>query len=66
MMIKRVFLLAIPLVVLGLGGYALFCSLTDTWRAEPPSVHVMCMALVAIAEAMLAIIASSMEGDRDA
>ncbi|MEV0616152.1 hypothetical protein AB0I81_22755 [Nonomuraea sp. NPDC050404] len=66
MTVKRVVWLAIPMVVLGLGGYALVCSLTDTWRAESPSVHVMCMALVAIGEAMAAIVISSMEGDRDA
>lgn len=66
MMIKRVLLLAIPLAVLTNGGYSVLCSLTETWRAVPPSVHVMCMGLVSIGAAVIAIIVSSMERHRDA
>lgn len=55
-MIRRALLLAIPLAVLTPGGYALLCSLTDTWRELPPSAHVMYMALLAISGAIIAII----------
>lgn len=57
--IRRALLLAIAP-----GGYALLCSLTDTWREVPPSQHIMCMALGVIGAAIAMIVAEGSEDGR--